>query len=77
MNLNVPVACAVSTSPEAHDETTAGSANNSEENAACNDIGLNSDQNGSSAQVVISPMLQYHYVPILATLKNYLQQPDV
>jgi hypothetical protein len=76
MKLNVPVACHVSTCPGAH-ETTACSDNTSTPNRANANITVDGDQNGSASQCAVSPMLQYHYVPILVTLKNYLEQPDV
>ena len=71
LKMNLPVACQAVVAATTDSLTV--------NNLAANAVDANPDVSAFSTEVEISKdaALEYHYVPILVTLKNYLEQPDV
>ena len=70
MKLNVPVSCKAGNSDAGHGEMSA--------NTPMETFSESGGINVSNDPLVPgNPSCEFHYVPLLETLKNYLQQPDV
>jgi len=70
MKLNVPVTCKAGNSDAGHGEMSA--------NTPMETFSESGGINVSNDPLVPgNPSCEFHYVPLLETLKNYLQQPDV